>query len=177
MTPYDKSEQGHRLRNIARTPAPIATHRSSALLDHLARLTRVRSEGALKPLGLRPRHLIALTVLRDHGGGTQQALASVLQVDRTNLVGLLNELEADGLVTRRRAPDDRRRHLVELTDAGGQRLAEAERALAEAEDDILGALDAHQREVLYRLLQQATSGHVFDCSAAAAQAEAPAVDA
>src|SRR5438045_212817 len=44
--------------------APDQAHRSSALLDHLARLMRMRSEAELEPLGLRPRHLVALTVLR-----------------------------------------------------------------------------------------------------------------
>jgi DNA-binding MarR family transcriptional regulator len=143
-----------------------ASHRSSALLHHLARLSRVRAESALAPLGLRPRHLLTLTVLRDHGGATQQALATTLQIDRTNLVGLLNELESAGLIVRRRTDEDRRRHVVDLTDAGGQKLSEAECALAAAEDDVFSALDAEQREMLYQLLQQATAGHVLDCIAA-----------
>ena len=141
---------------------------SSALLDHLARLARCRAEAALAPLGLRPRHLIALTVLRDHGSGTQQALAGALQIDRTNLVGLLNDLETNGLITRRRLIDDRRRHIVELTDEGAGRLAAAEGALAAAEDELLSALDPDDRETLYRLLQQATSSHVVDCNEPAA---------
>src|ERR1700710_392258 len=88
--------------------APDQAHRSSALLSHLARLIRMRSESELEPLGLRPRHLVALTVLRANGGvAGQQELASELQVDRTNLVGLLNELEAEGLILRRRAGADR----------------------------------------------------------------------
>jgi MarR family transcriptional regulator, lower aerobic nicotinate degradation pathway regulator len=141
---------------------------AAPLLDHLARLTRSRAESALAPLGLRPRHLVALTVLRDHGGMTQQAYASALQMDRTNLVGLLNELEEGGLVARTRSAEDRRRHVVALTEAGTQRLAEAEVALAEVEDEVLGALDHEQRTTLYALLQQATAGHVVDCAAAPA---------
>jgi MarR family transcriptional regulator, lower aerobic nicotinate degradation pathway regulator len=144
-------------------------HRSSALLDHLARLVRLRAESALEPIGLRPRHLVALTVLRDHGSPTQQALAAALQTDRTNLIGLLNELETDGLILRRRSTEDRRRHFVELTDKGIQRLAEAEAALAAAEDEVLSALDTEQRETLYQLLAQATTSHVVDCTAAAAE--------
>jgi DNA-binding MarR family transcriptional regulator len=145
-------------------------NRSSALLDHLARLTRLRAESALAPLGLRPRHLVALTVLRDYGSPTQQALAAALQTDRTNLIGVLNELETHGLILRRRSTEDRRRHFVELTDQGAERLAEAEAALAAAEDEVLGALDADQRETLYQLLAQATTSHVVDCAAAAAEA-------
>jgi DNA-binding MarR family transcriptional regulator len=135
---------------------------------------RVRAEAALAPVGLRPRHLIALTVLRDHGGSTQQALSATLQIDRTNLVGLLNDLETDGLIARRRSPEDRRRHIVELTDAGAHRLAKAEFALAAVEEEILCALDVEQREQLYGLLAQATSGHVQDCAAAVADGGADA---
>jgi DNA-binding MarR family transcriptional regulator len=133
-------------------------HRSGALLDHLARRMRLRSEAVLAPLGLRPRHLVALTVLRHLGGSTQQALATTLAMDGTNIVGLLNELEADKLIERRRSPEDRRRHLVELTEAGVEQLAKAESALAEADDEILSALDASQRETLYNLLELAATG-------------------
>jgi DNA-binding MarR family transcriptional regulator len=149
------------------------THRSSALLDHLARLSRARNEAALASFGLRPRHLVALTLLRDHGDATQQSLATTLQIDRTNLVGLLNDLESAGLVLRRRTDEDRRRHAVTLTGAGHARLCELEHALAAAEDDVFSALDDAQREALYRLLQQATAGHVMSCGAALAHAEQP----
>jgi DNA-binding MarR family transcriptional regulator len=147
-------------------PVIQPAHRSAALLDHLARRMRLRAESTLAPLGLRPRHLVALTVLRDHGGSTQQALSTTLQIDRTNLVGLLNELEADSLIERRRSSEDRRRHIVELTEAGRELLAKAEFALATVEDDVLGRLDDDERETLYRLLQQATSDRVVDCAEA-----------
>lgn len=143
-------------------------HRCGALLDHLARRLRLRSESVLQPLGLRPRHLVALTVLRDRGGSTQQALASTLEMDGTNVVGLLNDLEAEKLIERRRSPEDRRRHVVELTEAGAKRLAKAEFALAEVEDEVLGALDYDQRETLYSLLQQAATGSVEACTEVAA---------
>lgn len=152
--------------------APDQAHRSSALLSHLARLIRMRSESELEPLGLRPRHLIALTVLRANGGvAGQQELAAELQIDRTNLVGLLNDLEAEGLILRRRASEDRRRHIVELTAAGGERLAAAETAVGAAEDEILGALTDRQREQLFELLQKAAAGRAPDCAGAAAERE------
>jgi DNA-binding MarR family transcriptional regulator len=145
---------------------PVVTqpaHRSGALLDHLARRMRLRTEAVLAPLGLRPRHLVALTVLRYLGGSTQQALATTLAMDGTNIVGLLNELEAEKLIERRRSPQDRRRHVVELTEAGVQRLSKAECALAQVDEEVLGALDASQRETLYDLLQLAASGTGVGC--------------
>jgi MarR family transcriptional regulator, lower aerobic nicotinate degradation pathway regulator len=138
-------------------------HRCAALLDHLSRRTRALGEEVLEPLGLRPRHLLTLTILRDHGG-SQQALAEVLHIDRTNLVGLLNELEDNGLIERRRSPEDRRRHVVELTTAGHETLARAEMALAAAEDVVFGALSTGERERLYQLLQKASSGLTLDAA-------------
>jgi DNA-binding MarR family transcriptional regulator len=105
-------------------------------------------------------------VLRDHGGMTQQAYAAALQMDRTNLVDLLNELEGSGLVARTQSAEDRRRHVVELTKAGGRRVAEAEAALAAVEEEVLGALSAEERAALYGLLQRATAGTMVDCAAA-----------
>ena len=131
-------------------------HRCGALLDQLARRMRLRSESVLAPLGLRPRHLLALTVLRDRHGSTQQDLAKTLQMDATNIVGLLNDLEDRRLIARRRAAADRRRHVVGLTGPGAELLAKAEFALAAVEDEILGALGHEDRETLYELLQRAT---------------------
>jgi DNA-binding MarR family transcriptional regulator len=128
------------------------------LLDLLARRMRVEGESVLAVVGLRPRHMIALTVLRDLGDSSQQDLAGTLQIDRTNLVGLLNELEADGLIERRRSTEDRRRHLVVITSAGHERLAQAEFALAAVENDVLAALTDAERERLWELLQKATAG-------------------
>ena len=94
-------------------------------------------------------------MLRDGGGSTQQALAATLEMDGTNIVGLLNDLEAKNLIERRRSPEDRRRHMVDVTDAGAEQLAKVEVALSSAEDEVLGALSETQRETLYNLLQQA----------------------
>jgi DNA-binding MarR family transcriptional regulator len=148
------------------TSQPVVSrpvHRSGALLEHLARRVRLRAESVLAPLRLRPRHLVALTVIRGREGITQQALSGTLEMDGTNVVGLLNELEAEGLIERRRSPEDRRRHVVALTDAGAKRLAEAERALVAVEDEVLGALDDGQREVLNNLLLQAARGGELSC--------------
>jgi DNA-binding MarR family transcriptional regulator len=48
--------------------------------------------------------------------------------------------------------------VVELTEAGEEQLAKAERACAEVDEEVLGALDAGQRETLYHLLELAATG-------------------
>jgi DNA-binding MarR family transcriptional regulator len=143
---------------MASSSVSQSVHRSGALLDYLARRMRLQGESVMAQLGLRPRHLMALTVLRDRGGSAQQALSSTLMMDGTNVVGLLNDLEAERLIERRRSPQDRRRHVVEVTANGLELLDKAERALAAAENEVLAALDEAQRETLYALLQQAANG-------------------
>jgi hypothetical protein len=75
---------------------------------------------------------------------------------------LLNELEERGLITRRRAPADRRRHIVELSGAGHAELAAAYARLSVIEDDLLGALSADERAILYRLLVRAVGAECGD---------------
>jgi DNA-binding MarR family transcriptional regulator len=134
-----------------------SVRRSGALIDYLARHLRRRSESALTPLGLRVRHLVALTVLRDRGDVTQRDLATALVLDSTNIVGLLNELETKRLVQRRRSAEDRRRHVVSLTEEGYRLLCDAEVALAAVEDEVFDALSPAQRDQLHDLLVISTS--------------------
>jgi DNA-binding MarR family transcriptional regulator len=141
---------------------------SGPLMEHLARRLRAESESEIERFGLRARHVVALTLLRDSGQRPQAELARVLGIDPTNVVGLLNELEAAGLVERRRSPEDRRRHTVALTAAGHERLAAIEEVLITVERRALAALDDDQRATLHTLLRAATDDAGVDCSAALA---------
>src|ERR1700737_1084464 len=129
----DASEYTGRMARLPVVNQPA--HHPGALLHHLARRRRLRTEAVLAPMGLRPRPPGARPGRRDRGGSTQQALAATLEMDGTNIVGLLNELEAEKLIERRRSPEDRRRHLVELTDAGAEQLVKAECVLSAVENE------------------------------------------
>jgi DNA-binding MarR family transcriptional regulator len=115
------------------------------------------AEAELASSGLRARHLIALTLLRDHGEQNQSDLATTLGLDPTNVVALLNELEADDLIERRRSPADRRRHTVTLTAAGQRRLTDAEHLLAGVERRVLSSLTSDEQATFYKLLARATT--------------------
>jgi DNA-binding MarR family transcriptional regulator len=132
-----------------------ACDRSLPLLDHLARVGRRAAEVSMSPGGLRPRHLHALGILNERGSFTQQSLGEVLSLDPSNVVGLLNELEARGLVIRRRDPADRRRHIVEISAAGEGELAAAYLRLALVEEELLAALNVEERATLHQLLVRA----------------------
>jgi DNA-binding MarR family transcriptional regulator len=127
----------------------------------LVLLGRGASEHLRKSLtasGLRPRQFQALGLLRDGGSRGQQALGEAMGVDPSILVTLLNPLEEEGLLTRRRDPADRRRHIVAITPEGEIRLREAERAHDAAEDELLSALDSDQRAQLRELLLELERG-------------------
>jgi MarR family transcriptional regulator, temperature-dependent positive regulator of motility len=126
------------------------------LLTRLARSVYRRSTEEI--LGMRLKPYVALSYLRDRDHATQQELGEKLMVDPNNLVLLLNELEAAGYVVRRRDQDDRRRHIVELTAAGGRAVDRAERGMESVEDDVLGSLSGEDRATLRRLLSKALEG-------------------
>jgi DNA-binding MarR family transcriptional regulator len=134
---------------------------SMVLLTRLARVVHRRSTEQL--LGMRVKQFGTLCFVRDRGGVLQSDLAEALYMDANNLVLLLNDLEAHGWVERRRDPEDRRRHIVEVTAAGERAIERAERSMESIEEEVLGTLSPKERETLRRLLakaleQQAAAG-------------------
>jgi DNA-binding MarR family transcriptional regulator len=95
---------------------------------------------------------VVLTLLDAHGPVTQQVLGEALRLDPSNVVGLLNELEVRGLVTRRRDPADRRRHIVELSAAGADEMTRTSSRLRLVENELFKALSAEERATLHSLL-------------------------
>ena len=92
------------------------------LLKRLGFSAKERSMAAYEQTGLHPYHYAILLVLDEGSRETQGSIADALGYDRGQLVGLLDELEEQGLVERRRDPNDRRRHLVSLTAEGTKAL-------------------------------------------------------
>src|SRR3954470_14898937 len=119
------------------TPAGIAEQWPTLLMIKLGRITMHRFTEALEPYDLRPRHLAALIELRDHGELSQQALCGHLHVDPTNLVEILNELEDHGYALRRRDPEDRRRHRVEVSKKGLALIEKVSAAMDGVEEELL----------------------------------------
>src|SRR4051812_7137402 len=146
------------------------------LIEHLARVARRAYEaGHFVEAGcLRPRQLVALNLLHEHGPLSQQALGEALTLDPSNVVGLLNELEERGLITRQRDPADRRRHIVELSPLGEDELALAYARLSHVEDDLLTALSTEERATLYHLLVRAVGAKSPPCDAADEPPPSPA---
>jgi MarR family transcriptional regulator for hemolysin len=67
--------------------------------------------------GSRPLWLILIT-LKQRPQANQRQIAAQIGIESATVTHHLNGMEADGLLTRRRDPADRRVHVVELTPAG-----------------------------------------------------------
>jgi DNA-binding MarR family transcriptional regulator len=135
-------------------------------MNLLTRLSRVIYRRAVPELiGIKIKEFVALVYLRESGRATQQKLAETMMMDANNCVILLNGLEDEGLIERRRDPDDRRRHIVEITPKGHKALTKAERQLETLDDDVLGKLDGAERDQLRDLLAKALEDHSLAISA------------
>ena len=139
-----------------------------ALLGHHAmrRLREVHTRHELSP-----RQFQLLGLLNESGPLGQRELGQLMETDPSILVTLLNPLEAEGLLSRRRDPLDRRRHQVTLTAQGQRRLAAAARAQSEAEDELFAGLDEGQREQLRVLLIALKDGLSSECAGAGSPGE------
>ena len=133
------------------------------LLKRLGMTAKERSLAAYEELALHP-YFHAILALLDAGSiETQGAIAEALGYDKGQLVGMLDDLEAGGLVERRRDPADRRRHVVRMTPAGRKALERVRRLAANLEDDFLAPLDARERRQLHDLLLKLADEHLENC--------------
>jgi DNA-binding MarR family transcriptional regulator len=124
------------------------------LLKRLGFAAKERAMEAYEQTGLTPYHHAILVALDEGSRETQGAIADALGYDRGQLVGLLDELEEQGLVERRRDPGDRRRHLVRITPDGKRALGRLRTLARRLENELLSPLDEHGREQLHTLLLQ-----------------------
>ena len=141
--------------------AAMETDSGAGLIDLLNQLNKTLFKRTSEELlGMRVRQFLALSKVRDHPGISQQELAEMMLLDANAVVLLLNELEEAGYSLRRRDPADRRRHIVELTEAGREAVARGDRARASVEDEVLSGLSPEEKATLRKLLTRALEGAV-----------------
>lgn len=132
---------------------------ASFLLKRVGFAVKERIVDAFEPTGLGMYHHAVLALLHEEPRETQATIADALGFDRSHLVGVLDELEEQGLIERRRDPDDRRRQMVSLTAKGEQALVRLRALAKEVDDAFLEPLDASERTTLSALLARLASHH------------------
>jgi DNA-binding MarR family transcriptional regulator len=106
-----------------------------------------------EPLGLTPVQYAALQGVANAPGIDQRTLARTIGLDTSTTGGVVDRLQARGLLLRSANPDDRRVRLLTLTDAGHALLSEAQPAMLRAQQRILAPLPAPERDEFMRMLR------------------------
>ena len=145
-----------------RLPAELVAS-TSFLLKRLGFAAKDRTMAAYEETGLHPYHYGVMLVLDEGSRETQGSIADALGYDRGQLVGLLDELEEQGLVERKRDPNDRRRHIVRLTSEGKKALRRLRALARQLEDDFLTPLSDDDRQALHSLLLRLAEVHEPRC--------------
>jgi DNA-binding MarR family transcriptional regulator len=124
--------------------------------DRVAAVGQVTLE---ERLGLSGRDYTALAVIAEDAPSSQQELAKLMGKAPALCVGMLDDMEAAGLIARGRDPKDRRRSVVTLTPKGEETLREADKIALEIETRVITGLTGAERDQFLALLQRVdTSG-------------------
>jgi DNA-binding MarR family transcriptional regulator len=135
-----------------RNTGSLASRRLAYLFKHAERLMAELHVETLAPFDIHARDLGVLLAIDRCESASQQQVAESLGVDRTTMVAIIDALEAKGIVVRRPDPEDRRRNVVELTQAGQTLLRQATAASDVAEAELLAPLNPQEGEQLRTLL-------------------------
>jgi DNA-binding MarR family transcriptional regulator len=137
------------------TASGAAAREAWGLFWRIFSADKPRRMATLNELGLAPMQSMALTSLQPDEPLTMSAMAQALQCDNSNVTGIVDRLEALGLVERRPAEHDRRVKTVVLTERGAairgvvqERMSVPPPPIAALSDDDAAAL----RDILRRAL-------------------------
>jgi DNA-binding MarR family transcriptional regulator len=124
------------------------------LLGRAAQRGHQLAQERLAAAGIRKWHYGVLAALAEFGQQSQADIGRRLGLDRSDMVAVLNDLQADGYVGREPDPADRRRNIVTISDSGREALAGFDRLIAEADGHLLADLSVTDRAQLVALLER-----------------------
>ncbi|MGW6686103.1 MarR family winged helix-turn-helix transcriptional regulator [Streptomyces sp. NPDC054961] len=122
------------------------------LLAQLGAHAAERFAERVSALGLTPAQAGLLRLLGRTPGRSQRELADVLGMPPSRFVAFADDLEARGLIERRRNPQDRRLYALFLADAGTALLAGLREVATAHEQQVCEPLSTQERDQLAALL-------------------------
>lgn len=141
--------------NVAKAPAipPSLASWPGYLLAFIAERATDRFERALAPEGVAARHASVLALIDAEGPMSQRELGRRLGIDKSPMVGVIDDLERLGYARRTRA-EDRRVQAIQLTRSG-RRVLSRVIDFADVENGrTFGVLDDDEREQMHALLHR-----------------------
>jgi len=107
---------------MSATRATALEELRSAFIELMGAERRLRGRSPHRAGELSPLQIRALFQL-ERGDSTAGTMARIADISPASMTAMLDQLEADGMVVRRRSSEDRRQVIVSLTDAGREKLA------------------------------------------------------
>jgi len=127
------------------------------LLTDSARLLRKLIDRRLQPLGLSRAQWSILAILSNHEGLSQSQISDELEIEKSTVGRLIDQVEKSGWIERRPILGDRRLWGVHLTDQARELIAEVERVILNTRTEMLRGLSAEQQQDLSGILQTVKS--------------------
>ena len=122
------------------------------LMHDVSRMRRKVFDDVMKPYGVTRSQWWVMAYLSRHDGMSQSDLAETLEIGRAALGGLIDRLEAQGMVRRAASPHDRRTKLVFLTPAGSGMIERMRVKSDQVSEALLQGLSTDQRYQLAEML-------------------------
>jgi DNA-binding MarR family transcriptional regulator len=122
------------------------------ILNRAARSMKRTLEARLATYGITATQYVILAHLAKKDGLSQTQLGSTLYFDNPTVTGVIDRMERDGLVERRRAPKDRRVINIFLSAKATGILSEINSIAEEVNDRALAAYSARQKSELIEML-------------------------
>ena len=122
------------------------------LFRRLHQLAVARFTAEMDEAGLTPIQWAALMTTSQRPGLDQSTLSREIHIDTSTIAGVLDRLEARGLIQRRPSPDDRRLRLVYLSDEGVALLKQASVAVLGMQKWLVEPLTADERAMFTQLM-------------------------
>lgn len=99
-----------------------------------------------------------LAVIERRSGIAQKEICEELDLDRSTIADVCSRMEKNGLVTRKPAPEDRRRNVLELTEAGSAELNRLRPLVDDVQNELTSQLSAAELAQLRSILTRIIDG-------------------
>ena len=127
--------------------------RPAHLINRAARLMARLGDELLAPYGFSVGQLPVLGMLSEGEALPQKLLAQGAKIEQPSMAQMLNRMERDGLIRRSPDPDDKRSHLISLTEDARSRLPDVLSEMTRGGSDALAGLSPDEIATLTRLLR------------------------
>lgn len=141
------------------TPPAALRRLPSWLVNQTALIASRLVNEKLAAADARRYHFSVLSALAEYGDMSQADLGRHCHLDRSDIAAVVGELGGQGRIAREADPDDRRRNIVTITEAGERFRAEMGDLVAEAQEELLTPLSPEERESLAGLLERVVAHH------------------